>query len=224
MFIAIGLGERAGSGIPKILKGCEFANWSQPSLQERLESPTQTLLIIHTASLIPFDIQTKLEALFPDFSKLSNFERLVLATAWTETEVSHQRCCELTSMHSRDVTLTLQKLVKKGVLFSDGKIKQKRYFLAKSVQVSDLVTEQVTEQVTDSINLLLLMLENEEKSMRALLDSFKVKHRPNFWERYIRPALNDGLIELTIPDKPNSPKQQYRLTALGRKRLAKYNK
>ncbi len=224
MFIAIGLGERAGSGIPKILKGCEFANWSQPSLQEKLEPPTQTLLTIYTASLIPFDIQIELEALFPDFSKLSNFERLLLATAWVETEVSHQRCCELTSMHTRDVTLTLQKLMKKGFLLTDGKVKHKRYFLAKNAQVTEQVSDQITEQVTDSINLLLLMLENEEKSMRVLLDSFKVKHRPNFLERYIRPALNDGLIELTIPDKPNSPKQQYRLTVLGRKRLAEYNK
>ena len=33
---------------------------------------------------------------------------------------------------------------------------------------------------------------------------------------YIKPALQSGLIELTVPDKPKSPKQQYRLTEKGK--------
>ena len=35
--------------------------------------------------------------------------------------------------------------------------------------------------------------------------------------RYIDPLEKAGLIEKTIPDKPSSPKQQYRLTEKGRK-------
>ena len=37
---------------------------------------------------------------------------------------------------------------------------------------------------------------------------------------YIRPALEAGLIEMTIPDKPNSSNQRYRLTPKGREFLA----
>lgn len=33
---------------------------------------------------------------------------------------------------------------------------------------------------------------------------------------YIKPALQSGLIELTVPDKPKTPKQQYRLTEKGK--------
>ena len=33
---------------------------------------------------------------------------------------------------------------------------------------------------------------------------------------YIKPALQSGLIELTVPDKPKSPKQLYRLTEKGK--------
>ena len=38
-----------------------------------------------------------------------------------------------------------------------------------------------------------------------------------FRERYLKPALDLGLIEMTIPGKPNSRLQQYRLTDQGRK-------
>jgi hypothetical protein len=42
-----------------------------------------------------------------------------------------------------------------------------------------------------------------------------LKRRANFEERYLKPAIEAGFIELTIPDKPQSRLQKYRLTAEG---------
>jgi len=44
----------------------------------------------------------------------------------------------------------------------------------------------------------------------------QLKSQANFRERYLQPALIAGLIEMTIPDKPRSSKQKYRLTPKGR--------
>lgn len=43
-----------------------------------------------------------------------------------------------------------------------------------------------------------------------------VKHRPTFRENYLHPALEDRLVEHTLPEKPNSRLQKYRLTDKGR--------
>jgi predicted transcriptional regulator len=46
-----------------------------------------------------------------------------------------------------------------------------------------------------------------------------LKDRTHVSERYIDPALAQGLIEMTIPAKPNSRLQKYRLTDKGREIL-----
>ena len=42
-----------------------------------------------------------------------------------------------------------------------------------------------------------------------------LKDRTHVRERYVSPALAEGIIEPTIPDKPNSRLQKYRLTPKG---------
>ncbi|MBU0728626.1 MAG: Fic family protein [Proteobacteria bacterium] len=55
---------------------------------------------------------------------------------------------------------------------------------------------------------------------RAQLQArLKLKSQANFRERYLQPALAAGFIEMTIPDKPRSSKQKYRLTEKGRRLL-----
>ena len=41
-------------------------------------------------------------------------------------------------------------------------------------------------------------------SRGMLQDALELQDRKSFRERYLKPALADGLIEMIIPDKPNS--------------------
>ena len=46
-----------------------------------------------------------------------------------------------------------------------------------------------------------------------------LKNDEHFRKAYLLPALQAGLIEMTIPDKPRSRNQRYRLTPEGREFL-----
>ena len=48
-----------------------------------------------------------------------------------------------------------------------------------------------------------------------LQEVLSIKNRDYFRTDYLNPAISNGYIELTIPDKPNSMNQKYRLTAKG---------
>ena len=54
-----------------------------------------------------------------------------------------------------------------------------------------------------------------EKVSSELQELLSIKNRDYFRTDYLNPAINKGYIELTIPDKPNSQHQKYRLTAKG---------
>jgi hypothetical protein len=60
-----------------------------------------------------------------------------------------------------------------------------------------------------------------EMGREALQSALGLSDRKSFRARYLKPALADGLIEMTIPDRPNSRLQQYRLTDKGRQWLAR---
>ncbi|MGM0506001.1 MAG: Fic family protein [Bacteroidota bacterium] len=47
-------------------------------------------------------------------------------------------------------------------------------------------------------------------------DKMNLSDRKNFRKNYVEPALAAGLVEYTIPDRPNSPGQKYRLTEKGK--------
>jgi ATP-dependent DNA helicase RecG len=51
---------------------------------------------------------------------------------------------------------------------------------------------------------------------RGRFAKVSLKGQANFRDRYLKPALDLELVEMTIPDKPRSSKQKYRLTDKGK--------
>lgn len=83
-------------------------------------------------------------------------------------------------------------------------------------QVTDPVTDPVADPVTDPVVRLLQTLADGPLAPSEIQQRLELKHRPTFRTNYLRPALDRHWIEPTIPDKPNSRLQQYRLTAKGK--------
>jgi ATP-dependent DNA helicase RecG len=75
-------------------------------------------------------------------------------------------------------------------------------------------TEQVTAQVTREVQRLLGALVGE-MSRQQLLDALGMTHREHFRSAFLKPALDAGVVGMTLTDKPNSRHQRYRRTALG---------
>ena len=59
---------------------------------------------------------------------------------------------------------------------------------------------------------------------RQLQEALDLKDDEHFRIAYMLPALAAGLVDMTIPDKPTSRLQKYRLTAKGRAALASSSK
>ncbi len=83
----------------------------------------------------------------------------------------------------------------------------------------DPVTDLVTDPVTDPVDQVVRQLAAGPLQPAQLMAALGLKHRPTFRANCLRPALLRHWVEMTLPDKPNSRLQQYRLTDAGRARL-----
>ncbi len=90
-------------------------------------------------------------------------------------------------------------------------------------QAVEYATPQVTPQVAALLKAMVSAQEKQQLSPKVI--TFKreelqqllgLKDKKSFNHLYLKPALNEGVIEMTIPDKPTSRLQQYQLTELGK--------
>lgn len=129
MFLMIGLGERAGSGVPKIFSGWKSLHWRPPALYEK-DDPEQTLLELRMLDLLPSEVVEGLRVRFgAAFESLGHLDRLILTTAAIEGVVSHPRLQEITTDHPHDLSLALQRLVKADFLKTSGRGKGTVYHI-----------------------------------------------------------------------------------------------
>ncbi|MHA0874306.1 RNA-binding domain-containing protein [Enterobacter pasteurii] len=230
MFLIIGAGERSGSGIPKIFSGWKWANWRMPRLYEKTE-PEQTLLELSIGNLVSEEIANLLQTTFGDrVDHLSELERSIVITAAVEKWVDHERACQLTSLHSREVTLALPRLVSSGFLVAHGERRNKSYTLPGqdlpspeevfgvnplSTNIPTLSGEQI---ITDSTH---LITDNDEMITDSELHSID-DHSRDAYGRFITAKLPHPYIDNLDYLSPLFRQQLEEASALARekKRLA----
>lgn len=121
MFRLVGLGEQAGTGIPKILRDWRTQHWNPPKLHDTSEPYDQTILELRMVSFFPESVMSGLRNRFgATFEALSHPERVALALAANEGTVNHARLRAVISGHPVDVSKTLQHLRRQGLLESTG--------------------------------------------------------------------------------------------------------
>lgn len=133
MFQLVGLGEQAGSGLPKVYRNWKKQHWRLPELVEQL-NPDQTILRLRMVSLLPEETLAELDQRFgARFRELPETARLALAAAAIEGNVTHTRLKEMCSDHPKDLSKTLARLVEDGFLVSRGATRATTYFFQDKV-------------------------------------------------------------------------------------------
>lgn len=79
-------------------------------------------------------------------------------------------------------------------------------------------TGQVQDKLhTDNTNIkrLVIIIGNQELSVKNMMDALELKGRDNFLNLYLKPAISEGYVRLLYPNSPRHPRQKYLLTVKG---------
>ena len=124
MFLMIGGGEKAGSGMDKIRSGWQSQHWRSPKVEETVH-PDRVKLLMPMVSLIPAEVDAELQQRFgAAYAALDALSVQALVTAAVEGAVSNGRLQEIAGRHPTDITTTLQNLVRLDMLVRQ---KQRRW-------------------------------------------------------------------------------------------------
>lgn len=266
MFSLIGLGEQAGSGIPRVLENWNSVHFRAPELWES-DDPEATLMRLRMVSLLPDEVLEGLRERFgATFDGLEENERLAVATAQIEGFVTNQRMQQLSRLHPRDLTVLLRKLEEGGFLVHDGQGRGTTYRvagigavdLADSAELTDSggrsaqmpsgspQTENSSPHLAKSsphlegssphldprLNPELVRIAEPVRSTRkadpettrkvilelcegqflpvADLAALLNRSAQGLRDRFVKPLLDEGLLERRFPHHPNHEQQAYR--------------
>lgn len=235
MFQMLGEGEQAGSGFSKILMAWREQHWRRPLLREDTQLD-ETLLDLPMISLLPSEVVEELERrLGQTFIHLDEIERVAIATAHMEGEVSHQRLKELSSAHSRDLTVRLQGLVRRGLLMPEGTGRHMAYRLALAETPSSHAgTSHVKSPIShDGLSsshvpewlaafrqrgrvkpeeveaAILAYCEGEYRTVKEIAHALG-RARGTLHNTYLPRLVEMGRLEMRFPDQPRHSRQAYR--------------
>lgn len=92
--------------------------------------------------------------------------------------------------------------------------------LLSTPEVTPQLTPQVTPEVTPEVQSIVKLLVGEW-SRQQLQHALGLRDDEHFRKTYLLRTIEAGLVQMTLPDKPRSSNQRYRLTATGRLWLKK---
>ena len=72
--------------------------------------------------------------------------------------------------------------------------------------LSSDASDQDTAQASDQVKRVIQNMEQQEYSLTELMALLGLSHRATFQKNYLTPALEAGVVECILPDKPKSPK------------------
>ncbi len=92
------------------------------------------------------------------------------------------------------------------------------FMLGRILEACRATPPQATLEATPQVKRLLAVLERP-MGRAALMRAVGLKDTKHFRRQYLLPAMEAGWVEMTQPDRPRSPTQQYRRTAAGQRLL-----
>lgn len=128
MFQALGMGDKAGSGVEKITKGWFDTCLAFPQISEQA-NPWRVVWFLPSVGMIP---RENLDAIIrrigvQEFSKLSSFEKLVLVCVPFDSFISHGDIQNMLPMHPADLSRHLSRFVEHGYLKTKGRTRGMKY-------------------------------------------------------------------------------------------------
>jgi ATP-dependent DNA helicase RecG len=121
MFQMLGLGEKSGSGFPKILRAWREQHWIYPMVSEALDLE-MTTLTLPLASLIPEEVESELREIVGDaYGSLPELDRISLVLAHRLGEIGNADIQPYCMDHPREIGIRLKYLVDHGWLEKKGR-------------------------------------------------------------------------------------------------------
>jgi ATP-dependent DNA helicase RecG len=143
MFVMLGAGEKAGSGIDKIRLGWESQHWRLPRVTEQMQ-PDRVKWMLPMVSLIPDESMRRLTQQFGTaLDDLNSLEIQVLVTADIEKRVDNLRLHQITGLHAADITRLFQSLVERQLLVKKAQGRWSWYHLAEIEKSKDVEADSV---------------------------------------------------------------------------------
>lgn len=112
----------------------------------------------------------------------------------------------------------------RNLLLGEKNILKNRYMIVDYIGGENIQVPEQAVNILFTNNTLIIdlvkIIGHNEFSISQLMEKIGLKHRPNFMEYHLNPAISEGYVRLLYPDKPRHPKQKYLLTVRG---MALYN-